>query len=120
MPLCWPCWASSRRRRRCAPSAHPAAVTCAARPRMARDAAQRRVHIGAFREHHMAITERVFSGVQPTGNLHLGNYLGAIVNFVKLQDTHNCVYCVVDMHAITHGVDVWGGPAELAHNTREV
>jgi tryptophanyl-tRNA synthetase len=68
----------------------------------------------------MAFVERVFSGVQPTGNLHLGNYLGAIVNFVKLQDTHNCVYCVVDMHAITHGVDVWGGPAELARNTREV
>ncbi len=68
----------------------------------------------------MAFVERVFSGVQPTGNLHLGNYLGAIVNFVKLQDTHNCVYCVVDMHAITHGVDVWGGPAALARNTLEV
>ena len=49
----------------------------------------------------MAIVERVFSGVQPTGNLHLGNYLGAIVNFVKLQETHNCIYCVVDMHAMT-------------------
>ena len=68
----------------------------------------------------MAFVERVFSGVQPTGNLHLGNYLGAIVNFVKLQDTHNCIYCVVDMHAITQGLDVWGGPAELARNTREV
>ena len=68
----------------------------------------------------MAITERVFSGVQPTGNLHLGNYLGAIVNFVKLQETYNCLYCVVDLHAITQGVDVWGGPAELARNTREV
>jgi len=68
----------------------------------------------------MAFVERVFSGVQPTGNLHLGNYLGAIVNFVKLQETHNCLYCVVDMHAITQGVDVWGGPAELARNTREV
>ena len=68
----------------------------------------------------MAFVERVFSGVQPTGNLHLGNYLGAIVNFVKLQDTHNCIYCVVDMHAITQGVDVWGGPAELARSTREV
>src|SRR6201986_1602888 len=68
----------------------------------------------------MEIVERVFSGVQPTGNLHLGNYLGAIVNFVKLQETHNCLYCVVDMHAITQGVDVWGGPAELARNTREV
>src|SRR3954449_2417954 len=68
----------------------------------------------------MAFTERVFSGVQPTGNLHLGNYLGAIVNFVKLQDTHNCLYCVVDMHALTQPVSVWGGPAELARNTREV
>ena len=68
----------------------------------------------------MAIVERVFSGVQPTGNLHLGNYLGAIVNFVKMQETHNCIYCVVDMHAITQGVAVWGGPTELARNTREV
>ena len=68
----------------------------------------------------MAFVERVFSGVQPTGNLHLGNYLGAIVNFVKMQETHNCIYCVVDMHAITQGLDVWGGPAELARNTREV
>ncbi|MDE2064887.1 MAG: tryptophan--tRNA ligase, partial [Bradyrhizobium sp.] len=68
----------------------------------------------------MAIVERVFSGVQPTGNLHLGNYLGAIVNFVKLQETHNCIYCVVDLHAITQGIDVWGGPAQLARNTREV
>ncbi|MCP4385513.1 MAG: tryptophan--tRNA ligase [Hyphomicrobiales bacterium] len=59
---------------------------------------------------------RVFSGVQPTGNLHLGNYLGAITRFVEMQKTHNCIYCVVDMHAIT----VWQDPAELAHNTREV
>ncbi len=44
---------------------------------------------------------RVFSGVQPTGNLHLGNYLGAIKNFVSLQNEHECIYCVVDMHAIT-------------------
>jgi len=61
-------------------------------------------------------TNRVFSGVQPTGNLHLGNYLGAIRNFVGLQETHECIYCVVDMHAIT----VWQDPKELAHNTREV
>ncbi|MED5565845.1 MAG: tryptophan--tRNA ligase, partial [Pseudomonadota bacterium] len=59
---------------------------------------------------------RVFSGVQPTGNLHLGNYLGAIKNFVTLQDTHPCLYCVVDLHAIT----VFQDPAELRHNTREV
>jgi tryptophanyl-tRNA synthetase len=59
---------------------------------------------------------RVFSGVQPTGNLHLGNYLGAIVNFVALQQKYDCIYCVVDMHAIT----VWQDPKELAANTREV
>jgi tryptophanyl-tRNA synthetase len=64
----------------------------------------------------MAFKERVFSGVQPTGNLHLGNYLGAITKFVALQDTYDCIYCVVDMHAIT----VWQEPAELAHATREV
>src|SRR3954463_5434343 len=76
---------------------------------------------GTFQEKlAMPFVERVFSGVQPTGNLHLGNYLGAIVNFVKMQETHNCIYCVVDMHAITQGVDVWGGPVELARNTREV
>jgi tryptophanyl-tRNA synthetase len=68
----------------------------------------------------MAFVERVFSGVQPTGNLHLGNYLGAIVNFVKMQETYNCIYCVVDMHAITNTVDVWGPPAELVRTTREV
>ncbi|MBV9347110.1 MAG: tryptophan--tRNA ligase [Pseudolabrys sp.] len=58
----------------------------------------------------------VFSGVQPTGNLHLGNYLGAIVKFVELQKSHECIYCVVDLHAIT----VWQDPAELTRNTREV
>ncbi|MFD0916930.1 tryptophan--tRNA ligase [Pseudahrensia aquimaris] len=62
------------------------------------------------------IPERVFSGVQPTGNLHLGNYLGAIKKFVALQDSHDCVYCVVDLHAIT----VWQDPAELQRNIREV
>src|SRR5665213_2007836 len=64
----------------------------------------------------MAFKERVFSGVQPTGNLHLGNYLGAIVKFVALQEKYDCLYCVVDMHAIT----VWQDPAELAKTTREV
>ena len=59
---------------------------------------------------------RVFSGVQPTGNLHLGNYLGAIRNFARLQDGNECLYCVVDMHAIT----VWQDPEELKNNTREV
>ena len=59
---------------------------------------------------------RVFSGVQPTGNLHLGNYLGAITRFVALQEEHECLYCVVDLHAIT----VFQDPEELTHNTREV
>ena len=68
----------------------------------------------------MPFIERVFSGIQPTGNLHLGNYLGAIVNFVKLQDTHNCIYCVVDLHAITPAISVWGGPAALTQNIRKV
>ena len=64
----------------------------------------------------MAFKERVFSGVQPTGNLHLGNYLGAITKFVALQERYDCIYCVVDLHAIT----VWQEPAELSHATREV
>jgi len=63
-----------------------------------------------------ALTPRVFSGVQPTGNLHLGNYLGAITRFVALQSTHDCIYCVVDMHAIT----VFQDPTELTRNIREV
>jgi tryptophanyl-tRNA synthetase len=65
-------------------------------------------------------TPRVFSGVQPTGNLHLGNYLGAIKRFVALQNTHECIYCVVDLHAITVPMAVWGGPQELASATRQV
>src|SRR6202167_3962668 len=64
----------------------------------------------------MAFKELVFSGVQPTGNLHLGNYLGAIKRFVELQDRYDCIYCVVDLHAIT----VWQDPTELPHAIREV
>ena len=51
----------------------------------------------------------VFSGIQPTGNIHLGNYLGALRNWVRLQDDHNAIYCVVDLHALTIPQD----PAEL-------
>ena len=58
----------------------------------------------------------VFSGVQPTGNLHLGNYLGAIKNWVGLQADYNCIYCVVDLHAIT----VPQNPKELTNNIREI
>src|SRR3990172_8765267 len=59
---------------------------------------------------------RIFSGVQPTGNLHLGNYLGAIRNWVRLQEDYDCLFCIVDLHAIT----VWQEPKELRANTREV
>jgi tryptophanyl-tRNA synthetase len=64
----------------------------------------------------MAFKQRVFSGVQPTGNLHLGNYLGAIKKFVELQDHYDCIYCVVDLHAIT----VCQDPVELKRTIREV
>ena len=67
----------------------------------------------------MAFQERVFSGVQPTGNLHLGNYLGAIVKFVALQQRYDCIYCVVDLHAITVPMNVWGGPDVLRQSTRD-
>ena len=59
---------------------------------------------------------RIFSGVQPTGNLHLGNYLGAVRNWVRLQDQYECIFCLVDMHAIT----MWQDPAALRSHTREV
>ena len=61
-------------------------------------------------------TPRVFSGMQPSGSLHLGNYLGAMVQWVKMQESHECIYCVVDMHAIT----VWQDPKELKDATRAV
>ncbi len=64
----------------------------------------------------MAFTERVFSGIQPSGTLHLGNYLGAIINFVPLQEKYDCIYCVVDMHAITQ----WQDPVELTAAIREL
>ncbi|MGA7230537.1 MAG: tryptophan--tRNA ligase, partial [Xanthobacteraceae bacterium] len=64
----------------------------------------------------MKFKELIFSGVQPTGNLHLGNYLGAIKRFVELQHRFDCIYCVVDLHAIT----VWQEPRELPRAIREV
>jgi len=64
----------------------------------------------------MPFSPRVFSGIQPSGDLHLGNYLGAIRRFVPLQQTHDCIYCVVDMHAIT----VWQEPEDLRRRTYEV
>jgi len=59
--------------------------------------------------------KRIFSGVQPTGNLHLGNYLGAIKNFVNLQNKNECIYCIVDLHAITNRQN----PDELKSNVLE-
>ena len=59
---------------------------------------------------------RIFSGIQPTGDLHLGNYLGALRNWVALQNDYECIFCIVDMHAIT----VWQDPKGLVSNTREV
>ena len=62
------------------------------------------------------MTKKIFSGVQPTGNLHLGNYIGAIKNFVELQEQKNdCIFCVVDLHAITVKQD----PVTLKDNIRE-
>ena len=60
--------------------------------------------------------KRVFSGVQPTGNIHLGNYLGALKQFVELQKDHECIYCIVDMHAITVPQD----PKELREHILDV
>jgi len=60
--------------------------------------------------------QRIFSGIQPSGNLHLGNYLGAIKNWVKLQDSYDSIFCVVDMHAITVPQD----PEKLRQKTLEV
>jgi tryptophanyl-tRNA synthetase len=61
-------------------------------------------------------TPRVLSGMQPTGNLHLGNYLGAMLNWIRMQQTHETLYCVVDMHAIT----VFQDPKELHRAIRDV
>jgi len=60
--------------------------------------------------------QRIFSGIQPSGIATLGNYLGAIRNWVALQDDHACIWCVVDLHAITE----WQNPAELSRQTREM
>jgi len=64
----------------------------------------------------MTVSNRILSGVQPSGDLHLGNYLGAIKNFVALQHEYECFFCVVDLHAIT----VWQDPQQLSQKTREV
>jgi tryptophanyl-tRNA synthetase len=71
-------------------------------------------HLAPYAAH--GLKGRIFSGVQPTGNLHLGNYLGAIRNFARLQHDFECLYCVVDLHAITLPQD----PKLLASQTREI
>jgi len=60
--------------------------------------------------------QRVFSGIQPSGIPTLGNYLGAIRNWIKMQDDHDCIWCIVDLHAIT----VWQDPAQLRQQTLEM
>ncbi|MBX9926440.1 MAG: tryptophan--tRNA ligase [Hyphomicrobiaceae bacterium] len=64
----------------------------------------------------MTLKPLVFSGMQPTGSLHLGNYLGAMVQWIEMQKTHDCIYCVVDLHAITVAQD----PSELRRSIRGV
>jgi tryptophanyl-tRNA synthetase len=59
---------------------------------------------------------RVFSGIQPSGDLHIGNYLGAVQNWVRMQREHDCLFCIVDLHAITQAYE----PATLAQRTREM
>src|SRR5690348_1755830 len=63
-----------------------------------------------------AAMNRIFSGIQPTGNLHLGNYLGAVRNWVALQHDYDCIFCIVDLHALT----LPQNPDELRVQTREV
>jgi tryptophanyl-tRNA synthetase len=59
---------------------------------------------------------RVFSGMQPSGNLHIGNYLGALKNWVRIQHDYECIFCIVDLHAVT----VYQDPAELRGKIREI
>jgi tryptophanyl-tRNA synthetase len=59
---------------------------------------------------------RIFSGIQPSGELHIGNWLGAVQNWVTLQESYECIYCVVDLHAVTGKYD----QATLAERTREM
>ena len=59
---------------------------------------------------------RVFSGIQPSGELHIGNYLGAIQNWVALTETYDCIYCIVDLHALTVPKD----PGEVGAKTLEL
>jgi tryptophanyl-tRNA synthetase len=59
---------------------------------------------------------RVFSGIQPSGDLHIGNYLGAVQNWVRMQREHDCLFCIVDLHAITQSYE----PTTLAQRTREM
>src|SRR5438270_11856665 len=59
---------------------------------------------------------RVFSGMQPTGNLHIGNYLGALKNWVRIQRDYECIFCIVDLHAVT----VYQDPDELRAKRAEI
>jgi len=81
---------------------------------------QRSTHTGVAASRALPVytrpMARIMSGVQPTGNLHIGNYLGALVNWVTMQDQFDCFYCVVDLHALTQRPE----PAALRQAVREV
>src|SRR5512139_4144483 len=64
----------------------------------------------------LSMKARVFSGMQPSGNLHIGNYLGALKNWVRIQPEYECVFCIVDMHAIT----LYQDPAQLRAKIEEI
>ncbi len=75
------------------------------------------IHQDAAQENsNAAVKKRVFSGIQPTGNIHLGNYLGALRNWVSAQAAYDNIFCIVDLHAITLPID----PVELHTNTRKL
>src|SRR5919201_979569 len=59
---------------------------------------------------------RVFSGMQPSGDLHIGNYLGALKNWVRIQNDYECIFCIVDLHAVT----VYQDPAQHLELTRDI
>ena len=71
---------------------------------------------GAVTWCYLARMDRIFSGIQPTGDLHIGNWLGAVQNWVALQDRFDCIFCVVDLHAVTMPYDV----LLLAQRTRDM
>src|SRR6185437_9270146 len=94
---------------------------CIARLRPPHDASRRAIHgrerrcllAPVLKRSYFAWMSRIFSGIQPSGELHIGNYLGAVKKWVQLQDRYECVFCIVDYHAITGHYE----PADLRQRT---